>query len=160
MTFEKIEYSKLNARQKENFNFQKVSAELADYGFVTLRLSDDWKGADFIALHISGSVLRVQLKGRLTFDKKYMGNELHIAFADAGTWYLYPHDELLKKVLAVTNVEATQSWIDQEVYHFAHLSTEIRHILEPYRIVGGANPPPEGAAAEQAVAADGAAPRR
>jgi hypothetical protein len=160
MALEKIEYSKLNARQKENFNFQKVSAVLADYGFVTLRLSDDWKGADFIALHISGSDLRVQLKGRLTFGQKYIGNGLHVVFPDAGTWYLYPHDELLRKVLAVTNVEATQSWIEQKVYHFAHLSTEIRHILEPYRIVGDANPPPEGAAAEQAVAADGDAPRR
>lgn len=54
MKLERIDYAKLNARQKENFNFQKISAVLADYGFVAMRLSDDWQGADFIALHIDG----------------------------------------------------------------------------------------------------------
>jgi len=43
----KIDYRKLNSRQKENYNFQKVSGILADYGFATIRLSDDWNGADF-----------------------------------------------------------------------------------------------------------------
>jgi hypothetical protein len=38
----RIDYSTLNARQKENYNFQKVSAALADYGYVTLRLTNDW----------------------------------------------------------------------------------------------------------------------
>ena len=97
MKLEKVKYSDLNARQKENFNFQKVSAVLADYGFVTLRLSDDWQGADFIALHTSGNVLRVQLKSRLTFDKKYSDKGLYVAFGDGDAWYLYPHDELLAK---------------------------------------------------------------
>lgn len=54
MQLKKIAYTRLHARQKENFNYQKLSAVLADYGFVTLRLSDDWQGADFIAQHIDG----------------------------------------------------------------------------------------------------------
>ena len=41
----KIEYSKLNAKQKENYNFHKVSSALADYGYNSMRLSDDWQGA-------------------------------------------------------------------------------------------------------------------
>jgi hypothetical protein len=32
----RIRYANLNARQKEHYNFQKVSAVLADFGFVTL----------------------------------------------------------------------------------------------------------------------------
>jgi hypothetical protein len=76
MILEPIEYDALNAKQKENYNFQKVSAVLADYGFVTFRLNDDWQGADFIALHVYGKTLKVQLKSRLDFDKKYMGKEL------------------------------------------------------------------------------------
>ena len=60
----RIHYSSLNARQKENFNFQKLSSVLADFGFVTMRLTDDWGGADFIAQHIDGETfLRVQLQG-------------------------------------------------------------------------------------------------
>jgi hypothetical protein len=77
--FEKIRYEDLNSRQKENFNFQKVAAHLADYGFNCLRLSDDWQGADFIACHIDGNTsLKVQLKGRLNIDKKYYGKDIYI----------------------------------------------------------------------------------
>lgn len=48
--FAKIKYSDLSSPQKENYNFQKISAVLADYGFATIRLSDDWNGADFFGL--------------------------------------------------------------------------------------------------------------
>jgi hypothetical protein len=36
--FEKIDYNSLNAKQKENFNFQKVAAAFADYGFNCIQL--------------------------------------------------------------------------------------------------------------------------
>ncbi|MGI0148266.1 MAG: hypothetical protein ACREDF_01870 [Thermoplasmata archaeon] len=110
MQLRRVRYSSLNARQKENFNFQKISAVLADYGFVTLRLSDDWQGADFIAQHTDGATfVRVQLKGRLTFEAKYRGKDLWVAFADGERWYLYPHDDLLDHVLAATAVGTTAS---------------------------------------------------
>jgi hypothetical protein len=65
MNFERVVYSNLNPRQQETFNFQKVSAVLADYGFTTIRLSSDWRGADFIAQHFDGMrFLKVQLKGQ------------------------------------------------------------------------------------------------
>jgi len=41
---DKIKYEDLNARTKEMYNFQKVSAKLADYGFTTMRLNNDWQG--------------------------------------------------------------------------------------------------------------------
>jgi hypothetical protein len=67
--FKRVPYSSLNSKQQEGHNFQKVSAVLADYGFVTIRLSSDWHGADFIAQHVDGTTfLKIQLKGRLTFD--------------------------------------------------------------------------------------------
>ena len=70
--FEKIDYHSLNAKQKENFNFQKFSAAFAEYGFNCIQLTDDWNGADFLANHVDGiTLLRVQLKGRLTFATKY-----------------------------------------------------------------------------------------
>ena len=52
--FEKIDYNLLNAKQKENFNFQKVAAAFADYGFNCIKLTDDWHGADFLTNHIDG----------------------------------------------------------------------------------------------------------
>jgi hypothetical protein len=52
-------------------------------------------GAEFIAIHFDGNrYLKVQLKGRLTFDKKYIGKDLFICFYDKD-WIIYPHDELL-----------------------------------------------------------------
>jgi len=58
--FEKVAYSRLNPRQQENYNFHKVAAKLADFGFNCIRLSDDFEGADFIALHVDGkTILRV-----------------------------------------------------------------------------------------------------
>jgi hypothetical protein len=59
-------------------------------------LNDDWEGADFIAVHLDGEqMLRVQLKGRITIDKKYLNKGVYIAFtSDQNQWYLYPHDEV------------------------------------------------------------------
>ena len=79
--FEPIPYADLNSRQKENYNFHKIAARLANFGFNCLRLTDDWQGADFIACHIDGETfLKVQLKGRLVIDRKYQGKDIHIAF--------------------------------------------------------------------------------
>jgi len=135
---ELIEYDKLNARQKENFNFQKISAVLADYGYATLRLTDDWLGADFIAVHIDGVVfLKVQLKGRLTFNKKYIGKSLHIAFPHKEDWYLFDHDKLLKKILKKTNVANTDSWHRKGGYSFPGLGLVPREgfsVIPPLRL--------------------------
>ena len=48
--FTKIKYSQLNSKQKENYNFHKVASALADYGYDSMRLNNDWQGADFIAV--------------------------------------------------------------------------------------------------------------
>ncbi len=131
----KIDYRDLNHKQKENFNFTKVSAVLADYGFMTIRLTDDWQGVDFIAQHIDGKTfLKVQLKGRLSFNKKYEKKDLYIAFPHAQDWYLYPHDDVLKQVLTKIGIGATLSWRERGGYSFPGLSKQMMSILEPYRI--------------------------
>jgi hypothetical protein len=134
-TFTKIQYDHLNARQQEQFNFQKVSAVLADYGFRTISLGDDWEGADFIAHHVDGKrFLKVQLKGRLSFDKKYEKKDLWVCFPFSGKWYLYPHDGLLKQVLAKTNVGNTESWKLKGIYNWPSLSLELREMLTQYEL--------------------------
>ena len=63
---EKIDYEKLNAKQQESFNLQKVSLSFAEYGYLVIKLSDDWNDANFIALEFgSEHYLKVQLKSRL-----------------------------------------------------------------------------------------------
>ena len=117
MMFDRVRYEKLNSRQQENYNFAKVSAWLADYGFNCLRLSDDWQGADFIACHINNETfLKVQLKGRLAVDKKYGGKEIFIAFLHADRCYVYPHDEFLNYLVSQAKVKGTESWESRGTY--------------------------------------------
>ncbi|MFE8646185.1 hypothetical protein ACFX58_13965 [Sphingomonas sp. NCPPB 2930] len=131
--FQRIEYEQLNSRQKENFNFQKVAAHLADYGFNCLRLSDDWQGADFIACHIDGeTVLKVQLKGRLTIDRKYGGKGIHVAFCEEGTWYLYPHDETRDLLLALGLMTGSRSWDENGGYSWPYLTPQVKAVMTTY----------------------------
>ncbi|HUX27616.1 MAG TPA: hypothetical protein VMV39_02465 [Terracidiphilus sp.] len=137
IAFEQIDYQRLNSRQKETYNFQKLSAVLADCGYLTIRLSDDWNGADFIAQHFeTKAFLKVQLKSRLTFDKKYHDKDLYICFRDGdrGHWYMYNHQELLDKMLCEGQMGKTKTWELNKPYHFPVLSTHMKKLLEPYRI--------------------------
>jgi hypothetical protein len=129
----KINPRKLNARQKENNNFQKISGLLADYGFATIRLSDDWKGADFLAQHVDGkALLRVQLKGRLGIYKKYRGKNLWICFPDRGDWYLYPHDKVLIHLLRTTNIKRTAAWRKQHGWNWKQPPRRIAKYLKQF----------------------------
>ena len=152
LDFKQIPYQDLNSRQQETYNFQKVSALLADFGYLTIRLSDDWNGADFIAQHFKTKMfLKVQLKSRLTFDKKYEDEDLYICFKDGkhGAWYMYNHAELLKKILAEGQLEETDARVEEKAcqlpslskhmdekkpYHFPVLSIRLKKLLEPYQI--------------------------
>jgi hypothetical protein len=125
MHFKKVNYKDLNAKQQESFNYQKISSVLADYGFITVPLANDWNGADFLAIPIEGEVLKIQLKGRLTFMKKYMDKNLYICFRVEHDWYLYPHDELIKELDGELNFLNTPSWIDKGSYSFPVISAKV-----------------------------------
>jgi hypothetical protein len=140
LDFERVPYDELNPAQQENYNYHKVSARLADFGYTTLRLHDDFEGADFIAKHVFGKkLLKVQLKGRLTFDKKYQRDEeedeIYIAFPANGEWYLYPHDTVFDEVVRRCNIiVGTDEWKEKGTYHIGSLSEIQKEILEPYRL--------------------------
>ena len=122
LKLQKVDPKKLNARQKENYNFQKASGVLADFGFTTIRLSDDWNGADFIAQHVDGkTMLRVQLKGRLDVRKKYQGKDLWLCFPAGGEWYLCPHDKILDYLLTVKGIGRQESWHKQGGWSYPRL---------------------------------------
>ena len=132
--FSKISYEQLNARQKESYNFQKVSAILADYGYSTMRLHDDWQGADFIAQHVSGNFLKVQLKGRLLIDKKYIGKEIWMCFPVQDGCYLFAHDDVMDWILTNTKVRETSSWLEQGIHHWGKPSALIMDYMERHKL--------------------------
>ncbi len=132
MKLKRIEYKDLNARAKEMFNFQKVSAKLADYGFTTIWLNNDWLGADFLAVHSDGNtILKVQLKGRLSFDRKYIGKDIYICFRTDEDTYLYPHDEILKEI---EHRIADRTYLSDGTWSSPNLTQENKQILGPYRL--------------------------
>ena len=132
---QRIDPSKLNGRQKEIYNFQKSAALLADYGFNCIKLSDDWHGADFLAHHFDGkTTLKVQLKARLTIDRKYVGQDLWMNFPSAGKWYLVPHDKLVEAIGETTNWLNTESWKENGAYSSANPSPRLLQQLRPFAV--------------------------
>ena len=135
MNFSAVSYKSLNSKQQEIYNFQKVAGALADFGFNCIKLADDWLGADFLAYHKDGAdTLKVQLKGRLTIGKKYMGKGLHIAFPINGSWCVVDHDTLITIVGKTTKWLETPSWTTDGQYHSAKPSQALIKALAPYTL--------------------------
>ena len=136
MLTKRVRYADLNAPQRERFNAAKLAAALADFGYHTIRLSDDWGGADVIAIHVSGtSDVRIQIKGRLTLARKYQGKGLFIAFFDKGAgWIVYPHDQLLQ--LIEPKIAHTVSWAEHGLYTWPSLPEWAGPLLREFRLEG------------------------
>jgi hypothetical protein len=130
MKFEKVVYSELNAKAQEMYNFQKVSAKLADYGFTTIWLNNDWQGADFIGVHANGVTdIKVQLKGRLSFSKIYIGKNIYMCFISEDGIYLYPHDEVLNQL---EHRISDKKYIKTGSWSTPRLTKQNKQLLEPY----------------------------
>lgn len=135
LTLSKVVYGKLNSRQKETYNFHRVAGRLAEYGYNSILLSDDWLGADFIAYHNDGErFYRVQLKGRMTIDNKYVGKGLYIAFVDGDHVYVYPHDEMANRIEAAGKVNSSVSWSKYRSYSWPSVSKWLRGLLNEFEV--------------------------
>ena len=108
-----VNYKDLNSKQKENYNFFKVASALADYGYDSMRLNNDWQGADFIAVK-DEEMLKVQLKGRFTIDKKYLGKDIYIAFIENEQVKIYRHDDVVE--MLPDNIKNSASWAKSGLY--------------------------------------------
>lgn len=130
LVLNKIAYSELNVKAKEIYNYQKVSAVLADYGFTTMWLNNDWEGADFIAVHLDGfTSIKVQLKARLYFDFKYLNKDIYICFREDEQTYLYPHDELLDSIPIYKKAVENKGF-----RHLNRIPTIYKELLEKYKL--------------------------
>ena len=141
LNIQRVSYDDLNARQKEIYNFQKLSGLLADYGFNCIKLTDDWQGADFLAYHKDDDVtLKIQLKAGLSIAEKYIGKGLYVSFpvrttsGMARTWYLISHDELVAIMGRNSNWLNTKSWIEEGSYYSGRPSREILNSISDFAL--------------------------
>ena len=129
---EKINYFQLSPKGKENYNFHQMAAILSNYGYNCLWLNDDWNGADCIAIHIDGiSDIKIQLKGSISFDKKYCGKNLYIAFFQDKELYIYPHDSLLEEIEYLLS---DKKWLEQGSYFQTKITKKFKEIILQYKI--------------------------
>lgn len=127
MQLNRVNYKELNAKQKENYNFHKVAAALAEYGYNSMRLNDDWQGADFIAVR-GDEMLKIQLKGRFTVDKKYRGKDIYISFIEDGKIKIYKHDEAVN--LLPEKTKNTESWAEKGGYSWGKTPKQYESIIK------------------------------
>ena len=66
------------------------------------------QGADFIAVK-GDEMIKVQLKGRFTIEKKYLGKDIYVAFREDDIIKLYEHDKAVE--ILPENIVNSQSWI-------------------------------------------------
>lgn len=90
-------------------------------------------GIDFILYNEgTGDTKLIQLKGRWMIDRKYIGRNIWLAFHDDGSWYVAPHDEMVKHAEAYGYTK-TASWIEGNTYNVKSLSKQMRADLAAYR---------------------------
>lgn len=90
-------------------------------------------GVDFILYRESDGVVRkVQLKGRWTIDRKYVGRDIWIAFPIGSDWYLMPHDQMVVSAEA-DGTTTTASWVEGGAYSRPRPSKTVIAACQPYR---------------------------
>ena len=119
---------------------RQLCAVLADCGYFTIRLTDDYKGADLIAQREGEEPMMIQLKPAPVIDRKYKGDlrmafpvsKAHKSVGSVGDWCLIQHDDLVS-VFAEMGYTESPSWTEGGGYSTPlPPSKTLREKLEPY----------------------------
>ncbi len=91
-------------------------------------------GVDFILYReTDGAVRKVQLKGRWTIDRKYVGRDIWVAFPIGENWHLMPHDLMLEHAEADGKALKSASWLEKGGYSKAKASAATIAQCAPYK---------------------------
>ncbi|MBC6428877.1 MAG: hypothetical protein GDA55_06580 [Cellvibrionales bacterium] len=111
-----------------------ISKHLERLGFQVQEIVNEHAFADIaVYCNDSGKKCYIAAKGRLTFYRAYLRQNLHVAFLDNGKLYLYPHDQLIEELkIAGAPYFNTVSWIKREGYSNPIVPQKYLHIMEKY----------------------------
>jgi hypothetical protein len=118
---------------REVINRNTVVTLALEQGFNAFLPTYD-RGVDFILYRECDGLLRkVQLKGRWTIARQYIGRDIWIAFPNGQDWYLMPHDEMVSLAEAA-GITRTHSWTGPAgAYSRPSSSAAVLAQCEPYR---------------------------
>ncbi|MFC1609554.1 hypothetical protein ACFL6C_01220 [Myxococcota bacterium] len=121
---------KLSSVAIEARNAHSLCIALIEQGWIPAKPDYD-EGVDLMAWHEKrGKTRAIQLKGRLTVAKKYLGRGIWLAFPASGWWYMVSHDWVLEQK---PEVKKTKSWKHGGEYNWPRLTAEWSRKLKPYR---------------------------
>ena len=133
-----IKYDNLSNKEQESYNAVHLMKEMSRWGYLeSSKINGDKHGADLLFYRAKdGDVKKVQLKGRVTFDKKYKDKDLFIAFQDKrkDRWYVYPHDVVVKQAMVMSSWALSKSWTEEGGYSWKPVPAWLVDILEPWKI--------------------------
>ena len=87
-----------------------IQARLLELGWMTYNPSADVGGVDWIMINLETSELKkIQQKGRITIDKKYLNKEIWIATIIQNQVFIFPHDYILETESG-KKAKLTTSW--------------------------------------------------
>ena len=134
----RVTYSSLGSKEQESYNTSKLISAMAEYGYLEcMKINGDKWGADLLFYRSSDSdVKKVQLKGRATFSKHYIGKDLYVAFPGAfsGEWYLYNHDELVQQCIFKSTWTQSSSWCKSGGYSWNEPPKWLKAELQRWKI--------------------------
>ncbi len=70
----------------------------------------------------------------MTFDQKYVGKGLHVAFRLGERVFVYPHDALLEEVGPYQAFPSNRAWIDGGLQQWGRPPTWAMTALGPHEI--------------------------
>ncbi|MHB1220086.1 MAG: hypothetical protein ACYC1L_18020 [Alphaproteobacteria bacterium] len=73
--------------------------------------------------------IKVQLKGRWTIDKKYIGRNILIAFSEGENWYLAPHDAMVK---IAKQLGFARNWMRTGNYSKVRMNKTLKIAMKKY----------------------------
>ena len=117
-------------------NIQQAADALERVGYTCAAPPHTLQDVDIMAQSNDGSPnIKVRCPGRLSIQKKYLGECLHICFQDQnGVWYLALHDELVRIAGDTTPWLDSPSWQDNGGYSSANPSSKMRYSLRPFAL--------------------------
>ena len=133
-----IEYENLSNKEQESFNSVHLMREMSKWGYLdSTKINGDKHGADLLFYRAQDAdVKKIQLKGRATFDKKYEGKNLYVAFQDKrkNEWYVYPHDVIVNQAIHTSSWALSKSWKEEGGYSWNNIPAWLEDILKPWKI--------------------------